>query len=215
MVWTVLVRPVGVHPPCVSYKRGYYCLVLSLQRNSGCVFHCEDTTQWVFASSWQQPVVRLVELCDVKDWLFGVGSFPGHVCYSTPLAGYLRYRLFFDTPVSCRLACSQREPLCSLCVVWCGLCVRVCRADSFESVLSTLCVFDTDLVYPIRKNVLSFVSLRFVGSREVMAYTIECCWGKPFVSVCCVYILYTHNMQVECVLRLLAASRNSSKELKE
>jgi hypothetical protein len=30
-------RRVCVHPPCVCYKRGYYCLVLSLQRNSGCV----------------------------------------------------------------------------------------------------------------------------------------------------------------------------------
>jgi hypothetical protein len=42
-----------------------------------------------------------------------------------------------------------------------------------------------------------------------MAYTIECCWGKPLsLSTAC-------SEWSECVLRLLAASRNSSKELKE
>ena len=150
--------------------------------------------------------MRLVELCDVKDSL---ELFPGHVCYSTPLAGYLRYRLFFDTPVSCRLA---RSLAFVLCVVWCGLCVRVCRADSFESVLSTLCVFDTDLVYPIRKNVLSFVSLPH--RREPRGHGLHYRVLLGQAVRLCVFCVIT-NMQVECVLRLLAASRNSSKELKE
>ena len=88
----------------------------------------------------------------------------------------------------------------------------MCRADSFESVLSTLCVFDTDLVYPIRKNVLSFVSLPY--RREPRGHGLHYRVLLGQAVRLCVFSVIT-NMQVECVLRLLAASRNSSKELKE
>lgn len=113
------------------------------------------------------------------------------------------------------------------CVSMCSVCVCV------ELIVSSLyCLHSVYAILilsiPICKNVLSFVSFSLLlsleselerGSREVMAYTIECCWGKPlskYVYTCSIYI---YNIVCTCfresVLRLLAVSRNSSKELKE
>ena len=92
--------------------------------------------------------MRLVELCDVRASTSVVAS-PGHVCYSTPLAGYLRYRLFFDTPVSRRsLACFQAVVSVSVCVE-----LIVSSLYCLHSVYAILI-----LSIPICKNVLSFVS---------------------------------------------------------
>jgi len=147
--------------------------------------------------------------------------------YSTPLAGYLRYRLFFDTPRPDAWETRTHSSVCVLCFY--VQCVCVC----VELIVSSLyCLHSVYAILilsiPICKNVLSFVSFSLLlsleselerGSREVMAYTIECCWGKPlskYVYTCSIYI---YNIVCTCfresVLRLLAVSRNSSKELKE
>ena len=119
--------------------------------------------------------------------------------YSTPLAGYLRYRLFFATPrlTVCELCSPRPRVLFLLCSAVC-VCVELIVSSLYclHSVYAILI-----LSIPICKNVLSFVSSLppslsvCVRSREVMAYTLECCWGKP-LSVC---LLVSPSESVSCV----------------
>jgi hypothetical protein len=108
-------------------------------------------------------------------------------------------------PSLLRYACVlQTNCICIQCFHGIGsVCVCVSVSVCVELIVSSLCCLHS--VYSIL--ILSIPSVRTCsrlfpflteGSREVMAYTIECCWGKLLVYVCCC-ILNTHKSSVSCV----------------
>ena len=132
--------------------------------------------------------------------------------YATPL---LLLGISDTVSSSIRLCPADSLPHLPLCSVWCGVVsVSVC----VELIVSSLyCLHSVYAILilsiPICKNVLSFV-LRCLTAVEPRGHGLHYRVLLGQAVRLCVFSVIT-NMQVECVLRLLAASRNSSKELKE